>query len=989
MNSINVTLQRFAQKYLVLLALLVLGHMSYGSAGAGAGSDSDFSKDRKFLQEGFNQWKTRTDEIRSAKEIKYTEQELQTLENARQLLQEHQTERVIENQNTRNGSRVRFEVENERSRFHNDADSRVVEAQGLLRYQPRPAAQVPAPAQPVRQPAPVPVAGRAPAARPATQVRSNHLAQANFNTPVIAVQPANANDKADQLIKQSYISPGMQWGVLSIFDDPFFDIQTDTLQIGYIPTIDAIVAQTRLATTRQNVNQMMYALYTALQAIDLAIYCGDIEIYYQYFDTLWQSTGLQLPQGWKSLWLSKIVNNKGMEPALKDAFLAKRSLVQAEINRIKGGSWSAWLSSLTTTPTLTFEQKNQVRTRFQNNKLETTDITIIQRLVRANDYTTILPAAGQQPGQAQADLLVAQCFAAQNRPVNRDIINIYEPNAINQETINNQQGSLALYANFPSVEQLIADIQLLQRSIDQRGIVRQIVLTPVQKNYIRQFILNLREAINVALLIAQKNSSYFNYAAGAISNSWADPIVAKLLDYEKHLTDCFATFATDDDTNAEYWRSFIPQITVGKVVTVAAAATAFAFLFFDINYYRSDYITGDRFKSQVAIDEKQQVYENKEIEKQKTAINTSIKKQKDTIESLTKKRDQLLKTKEILPSANDRKTVEKEIAATNKQGQAAVTQLNKAIDDAIKFATQENTRLTQQFVKNPTPQLASSIEQNQQKIADLNQQKISTGEKTEVTPESATNLIDSVAHFTTSQNTSASQAQASRVTTTKPDRQTDQSLFANDDANTFSEYFDTAKYFVTSHPAETAVGTGAAALTGLGLKARSVWEKAAPATTPAPVDTAVKTTAVPSGAQNTPGQTDTTQFSQQSARGFKGANPVNGILTPLNSQEFMAPAPLHPRYTPSRFKTIAKGGLKGAALTGLATGIGVGGQYVIDNYGRNPDYVQDGLSTYDSLENLEKEAEMSLPTVQASSTGNIPPITNNITPPAAESSSNQ
>lgn len=967
MNSIN--FRYILQKYLVLLALLAFDQMCYGSAGADARTVSSSVVGRRVLPLSRNETSYYSDDDRSLSEMSML-----------------QVDSYFDG--------------NEPIQNHQNADSRVVEAQGLLRYQPR-----------------------------AAPVRQNPLVNANFNTSVVAVQPANANDKADQLIKQSYISPGMQWGVLSIFNDPSFDIQTDTLQIGYIPTIEAIVQQTKLAMARQNANQMMYALYTALQAVDLAIYSGDIEIYYQYFDIVSQSTGIKLPEGWKSLWLSKIVNNKGMEPALKDALLTKRSLVQAEINRIKGGSWSAWLSFLTTTPTLKFVQKNQAVTKFQNNQLQTTDISIIQRLVRANDYSTVLARTVDQQGQAQADLLIAQCFAAQYRPINQDILTIYRPNAINQQTINSQQESLALYAYFPSIDQFIRDIKSLQKNTDQGGVVRQRVFSENETTYIRQLILNLREAINVALLIAQKNSSYYEYIAGSIASSQANPIVTKLLDYEKQLTDCFTTFATDDDVNAEYWRSFIPQITVGKVITVAAAATALAFLFFDINYYRSDYITGDRFKSQSAIDEKQQLYQKKEIEKQKIEIDANIKKQKDTIESLTKKRNQLLKTTEILPSADDKKIVEKEIAATNKQGQAAVTQLNKALDDAIQFATQETTRLTQQFVKNPTPQLASAIEKNQQKIADLKEQKIIIPEKNNPANSnedtfSINTLLKNIKENVnpgvkeTKDDNPKDSNKKQATTTTSTGTQTTSTgepipneFFTENKSNIFSEYldtgkeyFDAAKYFVTSDPVETAVGTGAAALTGLGLKARSAWKKAAPATTPEqPIDVAEKPV---KGAQNPPPASSTTSSAQNVTGQTDNGNPpkprtydvtkdttyknVKDIKSNTSSKTSADPVTnAKPQKQPIKLKTVAKGGLKGPALSVGAAAMGIGVDYYArKNLGFTDQDVATNTQRNESLAD-DIPTNFTLPAVQASSTGNIPPITNNVTPPTVQSSSNQ
>jgi hypothetical protein len=344
----------------------------------------------------------------------------------------------------------------------------------------------------------------------------------------------NALDQAQDLIRKSYFSPEMQYSVLALFDRPFI-IDHTTGVVKDLPTIEAIMAQIdaiqahnlkisdasvrKLAQERMQ-SCIVQALQEMLQAVEIAMFI----VYLQaaYADT-------------QVLFVTKV------DPILDFHLHLYKEKIEAKLQEMHPSqSWQSWW----------FADATPVHSKPEN----------IQQIIMNNSYKHIKNDA---TGKMAANLLFKQCF------VSLQEFTKFMP-FLNRYLLLDFTNSMNLYATVPDIDRCI---MMLHNAADAL-VNNSAKMEELAK--IHQIVLAVRQAVQVALFIANKNS-FINYGhrLPASVTRLLDSVVQRLLEYDQKLDSmCKDQLlgATKDDFYRDKVWSAISSIACGAALLGIGAA---------------------------------------------------------------------------------------------------------------------------------------------------------------------------------------------------------------------------------------------------------------------------------------------------------------------------------------------------------------------------------------------------------------------------------
>ncbi len=384
---------------------------------------------------------------------------------------------------------------------------------------------------------------------------------------------------ADQLIAQAYVSPEMQYAVLSYVDDKPCTINAITGKIQNIPTIDRIILGKSNSKNDREVDPYadkagrLNALHAALEAVNLAKFIAGLNVAYANPEYL--------------AFAPKISSNYFMPP-LDEQLIEALNKREQQLNEALGydynwGSWLwkwNWSSIIPTSLTNMFTIKNQpshgvsnplqVKPQLkditsENNFVSIPDSTM-KGIIKHYDYKQIIDS------QQAAELLWKQCFIALQDFTQTDML-IYcfaKHGTISQTHY--------IYDNFTIDNHHVHTLD--QICIHIKNAVHDNKHTPAAAH---NLLLQLRKSVQTAMFIANKNSGYnIGYQLPTIVTQSLDKIVIKLNEFDKKLDalcqDASLGARTEDLARKQTWNKITAILTAGVVIAGAGTYAA-------VNYF--------------------------------------------------------------------------------------------------------------------------------------------------------------------------------------------------------------------------------------------------------------------------------------------------------------------------------------------------------------------------------------------------------------------
>ena len=369
--------------------------------------------------------------------------------------------------------------------------------------------------------------------------------------------------QADILIKNSYISPEMQYAVLSLVGLSW-NINPKTGVTYNIPTMEEIINkiinelslithQTHNINTNpllkeKTIEMIVDSTKSALEAVNIAIFIDSVQRIYQDDSYLFYPTSnynvYNILNGYKER-LTSILQYSELRPALASQI----------------SSMSSWISSFVW-PNNPSKSDNQM-----------------DQIILQNNYKNI---KYDSSGIKAANLLFKQCFIAQKHYLDSASANL---GMIVDLNINNPDD---LLDNVPNINEFINIAYRAAQETSSRGTASEKAqhLTSIHKH-----ILNVRQAIQTALYIANANSSYnFSYIPSlrgllgfvpqpSYLATYLDPIVHTLSQYDKKL----AEMSIDKKLGASNNDVFRNQIWT-TISYIAGGLAVGAIVGYDYNY---------------------------------------------------------------------------------------------------------------------------------------------------------------------------------------------------------------------------------------------------------------------------------------------------------------------------------------------------------------------------------------------------------------------
>lgn len=354
----------------------------------------------------------------------------------------------------------------------------------------------------------------------------------------------------DNLTKAGYFSPALQYAALKASGRPFvIDITTGVPQ--NLPTIDEII-NTRIVDNKIKLE----GLYAALEATYIAWTTAELDVAYEHIGDY-------------------TVAPPGIKPELTAVFKNQVDKIYQKMNEIgtnifsevAGGLYSMIFGS-------TADGKASIETpkKIGDNLYELSD-NLIKKIIKNNNYMQ------QLNSNAAANLLFQQCFIMQQqRPENSHVkVGFSSHGELDEYNY--------IFNNFYTIDAL--------RDYAEEQIKKPDDKNPVKtKKEMHDLLLAIRESIQIALYIANKNSSfnkityYFTSYATLYQynplrpsiNGYLDNVVKELLRYDKQLADMcknsdFGGTAADQRFNQTL--STISSIVGGVVITAGAIGLAY------------------------------------------------------------------------------------------------------------------------------------------------------------------------------------------------------------------------------------------------------------------------------------------------------------------------------------------------------------------------------------------------------------------------------
>lgn len=366
----------------------------------------------------------------------------------------------------------------------------------------------------------------------------------------------------ERLTQESFISPELQWSILTFFGKQDMTINRLTGQIEDMPltedilqTIGSNLQKPLLHAQKENMKNAAHAL---LEATDIALFVASIESMYQPYNS-YSTTSI----------MTQLKNQKQSITGMVNAINACKTIDQGP-----SSSYFSWIPYFGSTAQ-PMQQFSSQYVQFNNaDTFIKIPATLMPTIIKSNSYKE----TSMQPAQA-ANLLFKQCFIAQQHHLkDKDFLQALSINLQSPITAQNY-----IFNQFPDLYNPISGsypiCEIAQKLASKSGYRAslQAPLTP-QHQQAHQLLIHIRQAIQTALYIANKNSSY--NAGSMLSSSvtsWLDGIVSQLTKHETYVANMVknpAYGATQIDIDLEPGWSNSAKIAAGIVVAAAVIGTA-------------------------------------------------------------------------------------------------------------------------------------------------------------------------------------------------------------------------------------------------------------------------------------------------------------------------------------------------------------------------------------------------------------------------------
>jgi hypothetical protein len=345
----------------------------------------------------------------------------------------------------------------------------------------------------------------------------------------------NFQKQAQEFIKKSYISPEMQYAVLALVEQSFIIAPKSGVVQG-LPTVEEImdkiddIHQKNFLITDSSVQNLAHermntviteALNATLEAINIAIFAASLQAAYQ--DT-------------KNFFDNKI------NPKLNEQLNNYKKIVETKLQEVTPkGSWA----------TFWFGGFSPVHSKPED----------IKQIISNNSYKNM---KNDLFGKRAANLLFKQCFVAQQylQESTIDLLKSYVHLEIS-DPVN-------LLATVPDIDQFC----MILDSAASKIINNQAKMAELAE--IHQLVLRIRQAVQIAIYVANKKSSVnLGYILPASVTSVLDRVMARLLEYDKKLNamckDQALGASKDDFYRDQIWTN-ISYLAAGLAVVGVGAA---------------------------------------------------------------------------------------------------------------------------------------------------------------------------------------------------------------------------------------------------------------------------------------------------------------------------------------------------------------------------------------------------------------------------------
>lgn len=368
---------------------------------------------------------------------------------------------------------------------------------------------------------------------------------------------------ADNLTKESYITPDMQWSVLSLLNDRAVAVlDKESGAIENLPSVSEMlqtISNKMVYFSNAEKESMKKALNVMMEATEIAKFVVAAKVAYR------NSNFIMLHQQL----IGELNNQKMMITMMLNNLNAKNAFDQPA-QQSSYFSW-AWGGSSSPAPVQSYFGNPMQSVSVQDEAKITLQADFMNSVITNNDYKK-MPDATQA-----ANLLFKQCFIAQQQFA-KNIIPLQLNNSINPSTY--------IYANFPEIYNKFSNNYPICQKIQDIVMhepFRSNVTLPVTDKQQQAFamLLQIRQAVQTAIDIANKKSSV-NVGSFLPSSvvSYLDGIVSQLMKYDAHLSTLCKNpqfgATTQDIALSQEWSTFT-KVAAGTAVAAAVIGTAWYF----------------------------------------------------------------------------------------------------------------------------------------------------------------------------------------------------------------------------------------------------------------------------------------------------------------------------------------------------------------------------------------------------------------------------
>lgn len=351
------------------------------------------------------------------------------------------------------------------------------------------------------------------------------------STEHLVTSPLNVEEQAERLITQAYVTPEMQWTILSFYKRPFvidlttrmpvlyelknnsFERQVTNDPLQFMPTIEDIVDAVVLANlSPASKDVTVKALKTALNAVNAAIFLASVQASYDIKQ--------------QNYYFYQTAERDLIGALSKKAQKVSDALELIESQPITPeGSYPFWSYNA-----VNLDNKNHIMLNADG----------IAMITEQNNFKTLLEKGDNLSLYQAADLLVRQCYIAQD--------------AYRSDRIQIQQNRVVdIYRHYHTFTQLITRAKDKPKLSEKNLALKQI-----------------RQAVQTALFIAKQELNYTQYNKMLPDLQTMDNQVKTWILMKEY------GVTKEDQNRASMW-SNLTNIAIGVGVTAAAGAAVFGY----------------------------------------------------------------------------------------------------------------------------------------------------------------------------------------------------------------------------------------------------------------------------------------------------------------------------------------------------------------------------------------------------------------------------